>query len=105
MVAKTFIAQRKLIGIDPGGNRRTIHIQIGLPYEYGPEEWVCPVGLEGLYPELSDTHGGDSFQALVLAIRLTRKLLEGYIKKGGVLVDEYEGENVNLEDAFSSGVF
>lgn len=105
MKSSKYIAHRKFISVSKEGTRKTVTVAIGLPYECGHEEWACPVGLEGLYQNLMDAHGADSFQALMLALKLTRSLLQSFIDKGGNLLDEYEEEKVDLEKVFTTGEF
>ena len=57
------------------GNRLGVTIEIGSPYQCGPEEWACSVALNGLHDKLRDIRGGDALQALCLALRLAFSLL------------------------------
>jgi hypothetical protein len=49
-------------------------------------------------------HGVDSWQALMLARRLARTLLDGFVENGGKLYASRGGEVVNVADFFDSGV-
>ncbi len=68
-----------------------------MPYQCAdsPEEWSCPVSVRPLHDQLSDQHGGDSLQALCLAIRLALDLLKDFRAKGGVLL--IDGEDFPIE--------
>jgi hypothetical protein len=80
------VASISIDAISPEGEAFVIELEIGTPYECGPEEWACPVALHGLYDRLPDVHGGDSYQALCLAIRLAQDLLQDVLDKGGRLL-------------------
>ncbi|HEX3653715.1 MAG TPA: hypothetical protein VHU18_12925 [Rhizomicrobium sp.] len=96
MTIPAAIAHTTFIGERPNGDRFEITLQIGQPYQYGPEEWACPIALAGLYEKLSDIHGGDAIQALCLAIRFALNLLS-YFKEDGGRVLYSSGEDVLLE--------
>jgi hypothetical protein len=93
------IAQLSLLGARPDEQPFQITVQIGTPYLYAkdPEEWACPVVVSPLFKNLRDAHGGDSFQALCLAVALAQDLLHGFRENGGVLSNEGDGEG---EDTF-----
>src|SRR6185295_3147663 len=101
-IAMNIVASRNLVAIHPAQGETPLRIAIGLPYKYGENEWACPVALEGLYETLRD--GEDSFQALMLAQKLARMLLNDFVEKGGKLLDAPNGDSVNVERLFSSGV-
>jgi hypothetical protein len=61
------------------------------------------VALEGLYSRLSDPHGVDAFQSLMLAQRLARTLLLGFVEDGGTLLDSHDGGAVSVQDLFGGG--
>ena len=100
----TVIAQMSMLGTRPGEPPFMITVQVGTPYRCGddPQEWACPVSVAPLFKKLSDAHGGDSFQALCLALSLAQDLLHGFREKAGTL--SYEtGESFPLE-AYSFGI-
>jgi hypothetical protein len=99
-----FVASRNLVAVDPKRGELSVRISIGLPYQCGEDEWACPVALEGLYENLCDQHGTDSFQSLMLAQNLARTLLTDFIEMGGALLDAPDGATVNVESLFTSGV-
>jgi hypothetical protein len=98
------IAQMSMLGARPGEPPFTITVQIGTPYQCGddPEEWACPVAVLPLFKNLSDAHGGDSFQALCLAMSLAQDLLHGFRENGGAL--SYETGESFLLEAYSFGI-
>ena len=97
------IAERVITGKRSNGEKFPITIGIGKPYKSNMESWACPVALGGLYDELADIHGVDSFQALMLGISLIKNLLLAFEEKGGELWTLDENEKVNVEDIFTSG--
>jgi hypothetical protein len=52
---------------------------------------------------LSDQHGVDAFQSLMLAQRLARTLLLGFVEDGGTLRDGHGGSTVSVQDLFDGG--
>lgn len=100
-MAQEIIAERDLIGINPGGSRFTIMLKIGKPYAVENLEWACPVGAIGLYQRLRDIHGSDSFQALMRAIEFLRQLLEYFIDDGGSILSVDDETPVEIPDIFA----
>ena len=96
------IAKVTLIGKRAGEEAFEITAEIGTPYKFGedPEEWACPVSLTPLYMRLPDAHGGNSLQALCLAISLIQDLLQDFKDKGGVLTHDGNVDEFAL-DAYS----
>lgn len=87
------IAQR-----GPEQDAVSLEVTIGTPRldDQDPGVWRCSVGLTPLYAAIQDARGGDSLQALCLAISLALDLLVDFQRKGGTL--RYEGgDNVPLE--------
>lgn len=74
------------MGIRTDGSEVPIRVQIGTPYELEEHLWACPVALPDLFRELADQRGGDSLQALCLAVGLVRNLLLGFVEDGGRIV-------------------
>jgi hypothetical protein len=101
--AGTVIAQGRIWASDLSRGEFSIDVHIGRPYEISPDEWACPVQLLGLYSKLSDQHGVDSFQALMLAQNQARSLLTAFIEDGGTLRDSPDGHPVNIQSLFTSG--
>jgi Domain of unknown function (DUF6968) len=103
-MAAELIATRRLRAKRPGGEPFDIEVGIGRPVACGDQEWKCPVSLSGLHERLHDTHGNDSWQALMLAQRLAQQLLGYFLEDGGQLWDaDSEGTPVDLSGMFSGG--
>jgi hypothetical protein len=81
------IASLSLLAQPPAGVPCAIEVEIGTPYKVGdsPEEWACPLKAYPLLPKPKGIHGGDSLQALSMALRLLGDLLQDFIDKGGTL--------------------
>ena len=94
------IAERKIFSISPDGQKKTLRIAIGQPYQVDDVSWACPVKVDGLHKKLRDSVGIDSWQALGLAIALVRQLLGYYVEDGAELYWKEGGEKVTLEDLF-----
>ena len=93
------IASLSLDAVSAQGEQFTITVEIGAPYlSERWDAWACPVSIQPLYERLADQVGGDSFQALCLAIRLARSLLVDFVDKGGALL--IGGEPFPLEAYF-----
>jgi hypothetical protein len=52
---------------------------------------------------LSDQHGIDAFQSLMLAQALVRTLLLGFVEDGGTLRDSHGGSTVSVEKLLAGG--
>lgn len=103
-MAAELIATRRLRAKTPEGRLFEIEVGIGTPVCCGDQEWKCAVVLSGLHNKLSDQHGIDSWQALMLAQRLARQLLGYFVEDGGQLFNaESEESPVNLSAMFSGG--
>ena len=50
----SWIATRTLLAVRPDGQELAITLRIGVPYEIAPEEWACPVAIEGLRERFHD---------------------------------------------------
>ena len=98
-----YIATRDLLAVDGARGQFSIRLCVGLPYQVGAHLWACSVALEGLYPRLSDQHGVDAFQSLMLAQKLARTLLAGFLEDGGVLLDVEDGGAVSVHSLFDGG--
>lgn len=95
------ISGTKLICVSPKGDRFSVIVSIGRPYRDEDNLWVCPVGLEGLYPKLSPMKSDDSFHALCLGIFLIRNLLGGFIASGGrILIEGTDDEEFPMNAYF-----
>jgi len=99
------VARLSLLGRHPQGVPFAITIEIGAPYQVTPsrEECVCPLKLLPFLPNLHDVHGGDSLQALSMALCLVGDQLQDFKDKGGTLLYA-EGDSFDL-DAYRLGNF
>lgn len=79
------IAQVELVATMPDGARRPVRVWIDAPKREAAEEWSCEAGLDGLHDELIAMHGGDSLQAICLALGLCATLLRDHVAAGGQL--------------------
>lgn len=106
------IAKETILGCLAEGEAFEIRVEIGVPYPWrgSDEEWACPVKVDPLHPNLRDIHGGSSLQALCLALRLVKSLLDDFVEKGGQLtygstgdtgIDDLTG-NVDLDAIFGT---
>lgn len=98
------IAHRRIWASYPDRGEFAIDVQIGRPYEISANEWACPAQVDGLYSNLRDQHGEDSFQALMLAQNLARTLLAHFVEDGGVLLDSPGGKPVDIQKLFGQGI-
>jgi hypothetical protein len=97
------IAQRVLICVKPTGERVTVTLRIGRPYRASDVDWACQVEADGLHANLSDMHGVDSFQALILAQQLLFQLTMGVIKDGGSFRNVEDESIVDVARLFANG--
>lgn len=97
---KEIVAERKLICAKRDGERKSIRILIGKPYPISNTEWACPVAFEGVYKQLSDVHGVDSFQVLNLAIALTKQLLSSIEEDGFKFYFEDDTGPIGFDEIF-----
>src|SRR5690349_21701594 len=97
------IAVRDLKARDPLGSAFDLLLMIGRPRQVGEADWACDVVLHPLQANLQAQHGVDSFQALMLAQRLARVLLEDFVKSGGRLLHAEDGHEVSVSNLFESG--
>ncbi len=96
------IIERRLECLSPDGNCRMIQLRIGRPYPDPKGDWSCPVAVEGWHGELGPIHGIDSWQALLLALRLLEELLSAEVERGAVLHwPPEEGQAIGIAELFS----
>jgi hypothetical protein len=96
------IAQRAVVWVTPDGKRVPITLSIGKPYRASDVDWACPVAADGLYAKLADIHGIDSFQALILAQKLLRLLMNGAVEDGGTFRNVEDDSAVDVSTLFAS---
>lgn len=89
------IATFVIYGQRKGEDRFPITVEIGTPYQFGPNEWVCPASLHPLSKPV-DPHGNDAFQSLCLAIKAVHLWLGAFLEDGGQLTYE-SGERFVLD--------
>ena len=93
------IATLECTAIEKDGRRFPLKLSIGRPYQSGKghsSNWACSVRIDPLYTNLKDIVGLDSFQALCLALRLAVELLDGFVQRGGQLLDD-DGSSIPLD--------
>jgi hypothetical protein len=98
------VATRRLRARTSGGEPFEIKVGVGRPVPCGDDEWKCAVVLNGLHNHLADQRGIDSWQALILAQRLARQLLEYFVEDGGQLLDAETGTTaIDIGQMFGGG--
>jgi hypothetical protein len=98
--SSTWLAVRAIAAVSSDGRHLQITLRLGIPYEISPEEWACPVAVEGLQEQLHDIHGTDAWQALQLAQNLQAQLLGYFIEDGGELFWPEPREQLELAELF-----
>ena len=99
----SYIAEKILFLKDTDEEIKEVNLGIGLPYQKEEGYWACPIQLKGLFEDLSDVIGEDSFQALMLAQNLARTLLNALVEKGWN-VYSYADKEVDVDTLFKVGV-
>ena len=99
----TYIAERILYLKNTDKEVKKVNLRIGQPYQREDGSWACPIQLKGLFENLSDIGGEDSFQALMLAQNLARTLLNAFAEKGWN-VYSYGDKAVDVDTLFQVGV-
>jgi len=94
------IAEREVFTITAKGEKKKFHIVLGRPYQVDDVSWACPVQIDGLYKNMHDVLGVDSWQSLGLAMSLVRQLLGLYLEDGGKLFGEEGGDEISIKDLF-----
>lgn len=94
MAGREAIARTTFGALRPNGQKFEIMVEIGQPYrcEDSPDQWACPVSLEGLHGHLSDARGLDAVQALCLAVCFAFDILSDFKASGGRLLLRDGGE-------------
>ena len=95
------IAAKEMVCMKPSGEKFLVTIRVGKPYRLSDMEWACPVEAEGLCGKLVDIHGVDSFQSLILAIRLLYQLLKSFTENGGRVFWANGKDELILEELFT----
>ncbi len=103
MDEREVIAERLIWAVDRDGRGFDVALMIGKPYRADSLEnyWRCPVAMIGLHGRFPDMYGDDSWQALVLAIDLTKTLLRTFVEvNGGKLHFEKDGPEGTVDEIF-----
>ena len=100
---RIYIAERLLYLKNTDEEVKEVILRIGQPYQNDDGSWACPIQLKGLFDELSDVSGEDSFQALMLAQNLARTLLNALTEKGWS-VYSFADREVEVDTLFQVGV-
>jgi hypothetical protein len=96
-------AERKIVCVFADGRCQSVSLRIGRPHRLSGGDWACPVSVDGLYAKLPAVNGVDSWQALMLAIRLVKYLLETEVERGAVLHWPDNEKAISPSELFSSG--
>ena len=97
---RRWLASRTILAIGSEGQKSEVTLRIGTPYEISPEEWACPVAMDGLQERLHDVHGIDAWQAIQLVQSLQAQLLGYFIQEGGKLYCHEPPEQIELQELF-----
>ncbi|AEV99725.1 hypothetical protein A4D02_26430 [Niastella koreensis] len=100
---RTYIAERTLYLKNADEEVKEVNLGIGQPYYREEGNWACPIQLIGLFENLSDVPGEDSFQALMLAQNLARTLLNALVEKGWSVYC-FEDKEVDVDTLFKVGI-
>ncbi len=100
MINKKLIAETILFAVDEGGREFEVRAVVGVPYETETGNWACPVALEGLHEKFSDIHGVDSFQTVVLSLKLVFNFLMFFVEGGGKIYREKGGGEISVRELF-----
>ncbi|OQP59492.1 hypothetical protein A3860_37270 [Niastella vici] len=100
---RIYIAERTLYLKNTDEEVKEVNLRIGQPYQKEDGSWACPIQLKGLFEDLSDVNGDDSFQALMLAQNLARTLLNALAEKGWT-VYSYADKEADVDTLFQVGV-
>jgi hypothetical protein len=95
-----WLASRAILAVKADGQRMNITLRIGFPYEVTPDEWACPIAMEGFQDRFPDIHGIDAWQAVQLVQNLQAQLLGYFVQDGGKLFCHEPPEPIELDDLF-----
>ena len=77
-----------------------VTLRIGFPYEISPEEWACPLAMEGFQERLPDIRGIDAWQSVQLVQSLQARLLSYFVQDGGKLFWPDPPEPIEVAELF-----
>lgn len=89
----TVVVTAKIFGKWADGTAFDIDIDIGTPYVFGPDEWVCPLHAPVLKCSNRLVHAGSALQAVCLALASIRMGLTYIREEGGKLSYEANGHD------------
>jgi hypothetical protein len=93
---KEQVASVSFIWVDPKGAEHPVTGVIGKPYQTGDDHWSCAYALEGATEQGEDIAGGDSMQALSLALYGLYHDLIRLLANGGRLLNPRTREPFDL---------
>jgi hypothetical protein len=96
------VSELSVAFVHPDGRKVAGRIWIGQPEVVDDVESRCPVGLDGLHERLPPISGGDTLQALLLAVRLVGSLLRDFHESGGQVFHSETDDAVDLGAYFGS---
>ena len=87
------IAESRFVGIDPRNQEVEILVSIGKPFLNSDGVWSCPAKLTGIDGCPDKFYGGDSLQALCLAMGFLHTMLLSFVQSGGKIKEaNYQSE-------------
>lgn len=90
------IASLSLDAVRATGEKFVLELAIGAPFiSERHQTWACSLTLHPIFAGPQEVAGEDSVQALSLALRAARSLLEDFTEKGGKLL--LDGEAFPIE--------
>jgi hypothetical protein len=97
------VADLRLQLLRRGAKRKSaVHVTIGAP-EPERNDWCCPIRLKGLVDNKERRiFGVESWQAIILALRLTEAMLQNEVRKSGKLF--YLGEETTVAKILATRV-
>jgi hypothetical protein len=82
--------------VDARGEERPVRGMVGKPYQLDDQQWACPYVLDGAFEQGPDVPGGDSIQALSLALYGLYHDLIRLLDEGGRLLNPTTRETFDL---------
>ena len=95
------IAELRLQVLRRSAKRKSaVQVKVGAPERDG-EDWTCPIRMKGLVDSKERRiFGVDSWQAMILALRLAEAMLQNEVRKGGKLF--YLGGETSVAKLFAT---
>ncbi len=95
------VADLRLQLMKRGTKRKSaVHVSIGAPQPDG-NDWCCPIRLKGLADSKEQRiFGVDSWQAMILALRVVEVMLQNEVRMGGKLY--YLGVDTTVAKLFAT---